>query len=160
MGSDRPDQFLLPPIFRHLDSKDPRLPPRKEVGWLAAIRFAGLKFVVGSGRDDEFFLPIAVEVAEHKRESPVRVSQPSLVDRHYVLAARKLRLGIVGRKLRQSLRARRVCAAGQQTGGQYADHNADACPHCFKRLSSCSCSPVFIIFFVAWTRCWNSASSR
>ena len=99
MGSDRPDQFLLPPIFWHLDSKDPGLPPRKEVGGLAAIRFAGFKFVVRSGRDDEFFLPIAVEVAEHKRESPVWVAQPSLVDRHYVLATRKLGLGIVCRKL-------------------------------------------------------------
>ena len=139
--SEGPDQLLLPPIRRNLDPEDPLLPSWEKVRRLTPIHIAGFQFVIGARGNDEFLLPIPIEISEHEGEGPIRVPQLTIEARHDVLPAQEFRLRIVCGKL--SLRGH---ATRDKAGGQYAFQQP--VHH----------SPVLV--FLAATRCSKSAWSR
>src|SRR5262245_16917716 len=75
---DGPHDFLLAEVLGYTNAIDESLPPREEEGRLARVRSAEFDRVVGSGRNREILLPVAIEIAEHQIEGAVGIPDPPL----------------------------------------------------------------------------------
>ena len=82
----RPDDLPVAEVGRHVDPEDEAVAARLEQRRLPQVRPARLHAVVRADRDERFFVPVAVEVAEGQVERSVRALLPAVEGGGDVLA--------------------------------------------------------------------------
>jgi hypothetical protein len=95
-----PDNFFGSKVCRYTKPIEPTLAPRQEIRRLPGVGTARLNVIVWAWLNDEFFLPIPVEVTEHKVESAIWISDPSFEVGNHILTRIESDLWQLRRKLR------------------------------------------------------------